>query len=140
MRKSAEHLLVLADVQQALQNVLLAFPGFQSVWCCHICSEKHVHMLSGLHTGGLQRAQVSRAHLLVLADVQQALQDVLLAQLGEAHNGAARLDGLDDLAAGVAGQREARGAAVDLHRPAQRLLRATCHAARTQVARDSAAL
>lgn len=45
------------------------------------------------------------------------------------HDGAARLDGLDDLARLVAGQREARGGAVDLHRAPQRLLRRRRHAA-----------
>ena len=75
--------------------------------------------------------QESAADLLLLADVQEALQDVLLAQLGVAHDGAAGLDGLDDLGAGVAGQREARGIGVYLHCPPQRLLSASGHAACT---------
>ncbi len=65
------------------------------------------------------------------ADDEQALKDLLVGQLGVAHDGAARLDGLYDLGGRVARQREPRRVAVYLHRPPQRLLSSRCHAAST---------
>lgn len=69
------------------------------------------------------------AHRLGAADHEQALQDLLVGELGVAHDRASRLDGLDDLGGGVAGEREPRRVAVNLHCPPQRLLRARRHAA-----------
>ena len=69
------------------------------------------------------------AHLFRLAHDDEPRQQLLVAEPRVAHDGAAALDGLDHLAALVAGQREARGVGVDLHRAPQRLLRARGHAA-----------
>lgn len=60
--------------------------------------------------------------------LQQPAQHVLVTDLGIPHDGAARLDGLDDLGALVTRQRKARRGAVDLHRAPQRLLGARRHA------------
>lgn len=55
-------------------------------------------------------------------------QDLSVRQLGVAEDGAAGLDGLNDLVGGVAGQGEARGPGVDLHDPPQGLLSPVRHA------------
>jgi hypothetical protein len=68
------------------------------------------------------------AHLLRLHDPHEAGQDLGVGEAGEAHDGAAALDGLDDLGGQVAGEGEARGVGVDLHRAPQRLLGSGCHA------------
>ncbi len=67
--------------------------------------------------------------LLGLADFNESLQDLLVAESRVSQDGAARLDGLDDFGGVVARQGEAGGARVQFHGSAQRLLRAGGHAA-----------
>lgn len=63
-----------------------------------------------------------------LDDLQKPLDDLRVRQLGVAQDRAARLQRLDDLVGLVAREGEARRVGVDLHRAAQRLLRARGHA------------
>lgn len=62
------------------------------------------------------------------ADLHQAFDDLGVGEAGVAQDGAAGLDGLDDLVGGVAGECEACGRGVDFHCAAQGLLGAGCHA------------
>lgn len=70
------------------------------------------------------------AHLLDVADLQQALEEFLVAQPRVPQDSTARLDGFDDLVALVAREREPCRVGIDLHRPAQGLLRARRHRVR----------
>lgn len=66
-------------------------------------------------------------------DLQEALHDLRVGEAGVAQDGAAGLEGLDDLVGLVAREGEARGAGVDFHRAAESLLRAGCHAGKEMV-------
>ncbi len=68
------------------------------------------------------------SYLLLLANVLQAPEQLCVGQLGEAHDGAAALDRLDDLRRVVACERKARCVRVELHGPAHCLLCGRSHA------------
>ena len=72
-------------------------------------------------------ASVVVRRLLGLQHLLEALEHLLVGELREAEDGAARLDRLDDLVRHVARQGEAGGRRVDLHRAPHRLLRALGH-------------
>ncbi len=63
-----------------------------------------------------------------LADLHQSFDDLGVGQAGVAEDGAARLEGLDDLVGLVAGEGEAGGRGVDFHGASEGLLRAGGHA------------
>lgn len=63
-----------------------------------------------------------------LDDLQQAFDDLRVGELGEAQDGAAGLQGFDDLVGLVAGESKACRVGVDLHCAAKRLLGARGHA------------
>lgn len=80
-------------------------------------------------------AEHERRHALVVVldafggdDLQEALDDLGVGEPAVPQDGAAGLQGLDDLVGLVAGEGEARRVRVDLHRAAQGLLRAGRHA------------
>lgn len=62
------------------------------------------------------------------ADLEEAREDLRVCEAGVAEDGAAGLEGLDDLVGGVAGEGEAGGGGVDLHGAPEGLLGAGCHA------------
>lgn len=68
-------------------------------------------------------------HLFLLADVGYSLEQILVREAHEAHDGASTLDGLNDLGGLVACKRKAGRSRVDLHRPPKRLLGSGRHAA-----------
>mmetsp|Transcript_4410 Transcript_4410/g.9869 ORF Transcript_4410/g.9869 Transcript_4410/m.9869 type:complete len:330 (-) Transcript_4410:182-1171(-) len=69
-------------------------------------------------------------HLLAPAYVQQPLDHLLVAELGEPDDGTSALYGFDDLRTLVARECESRGCGVDFHRASQRLLACARHAVR----------
>lgn len=84
------------------------------------------HVALGSEDEGLQ-ALVVVLDFFSGANLLQALQDLGVAQLAVPQDGATRLDGLDDLVAHVARERETGRVGVDLHGSPQRLLRAGRH-------------
>lgn len=74
------------------------------------------------------QAVVRHCQRLLLHHFLQTSQNLSIRQLRVAQDGAAGLDGLDDLVRGIAGQRKAGRLGVDLHDPPERLLGSIGHA------------
>ena len=74
------------------------------------------------------KAVVGELYAFHLADGKEARDELGVGEAGVAQDRAARLQGLDDLVRGVAGEGEARGRGVDFHGAAEGLLRARGHA------------
>ena len=82
--------------------------------------------LGGKYEGGDSVVRVF--YLLGFTDLHQTSHDLGICQAGIAENGAARLEGLDDLVGGIACEGKAGGRGVDFHRAAKSLLSAGRHA------------
>ena len=75
-----------------------------------------------------RKAVVTVLYILRGRDGEEALGDLFVREARVAEDGAAGLEGLDDLVALIAGEGEARRGAVDFHCSTQSLLRAGGHA------------
>ena len=70
------------------------------------------------------------------ADLHKAVDDLCVSEAGVAKDGAAGLEGLDDLVRLVAGEGEAGGGGVDFHGAPEGLLGAGCHAVKYEWIRE----